>query len=172
MKQQAKVVGLQELKGFANTFLLQTPIPKDLVKILAKDPAKQQEIMARQKLIITHREKAASVSKRTSDGLDGYSEAARGDSKLPPEKHTSTETLPTPFRDPSIVTLRPAPPPPPTATKSWAAIVAADVAQPAVVSTLGDEQQFERPVSRKAPRKANRKKKRRGANGPDSSHNN
>ena len=35
---------MNDLKKFADTFKLNTPVPKDLVPIIAKDPAKQQEI--------------------------------------------------------------------------------------------------------------------------------
>jgi hypothetical protein len=41
------VVKLTELKKFANSFKLSTPVPGDLVSIIAKDPAKQKEIQAK-----------------------------------------------------------------------------------------------------------------------------
>jgi len=41
---QDKEVKLAELKNFANNFKLSTPVPKDLVSIIAKDPVKQKEI--------------------------------------------------------------------------------------------------------------------------------
>ncbi|TFB06278.1 PAB1-binding protein 1 [Trichoderma ghanense] len=42
-----KEVKLTELKKFANDFKLSTPVPSDLVSIIAKDPAKQREIQAK-----------------------------------------------------------------------------------------------------------------------------
>ncbi|KAM5355588.1 hypothetical protein ACJ41O_002234 [Fusarium nematophilum] len=42
-----KEVKLTELKKFANSFKLSTPVPTDLVSIIAKDPAKQKEIQAK-----------------------------------------------------------------------------------------------------------------------------
>ncbi|EXK49052.1 hypothetical protein FOXG_00960 [Fusarium oxysporum f. sp. lycopersici 4287] len=44
---QDKEVKLTELKKFANSFKLSTPVPTDLVSIIAKDPLKQQEIQAK-----------------------------------------------------------------------------------------------------------------------------
>ena len=42
-----KEVKLTELKKFANSFKLSTPVPDDLVSIIAKDRAKQKEIQAK-----------------------------------------------------------------------------------------------------------------------------
>jgi len=42
-----KEVKLTELKNFANTFKLSTPVPSDLIGIIAKDPARQKEIQAK-----------------------------------------------------------------------------------------------------------------------------
>lgn len=42
-----KEVKLTELKFFANTFKLSTPVPNDLIGIIAKDPSRQKEIQAR-----------------------------------------------------------------------------------------------------------------------------
>lgn len=42
-----KEVKLTELKYFANTFKLSTPVPNDLIGIIAKDPSRQKEIQAR-----------------------------------------------------------------------------------------------------------------------------
>lgn len=41
---QDKEVKLIELKKFADSFKLSTPVPKDLISIIAKDPAKQKQI--------------------------------------------------------------------------------------------------------------------------------
>ncbi|CAM1504128.1 Fc.00g017190.m01.CDS01 [Cosmosporella sp. VM-42] len=42
-----KEVKLTELKKFADSFKLSTPVPTDLVSIIAKDPSKQKEIQAK-----------------------------------------------------------------------------------------------------------------------------
>jgi len=42
-----KEVKLTELKKFADTFKLSTPVPTDLIGIIAKDPLKQKEIQAK-----------------------------------------------------------------------------------------------------------------------------
>ena len=39
-----KEIKLNDLKKFADSFKLHTPIPSDLVQIIAKDPAKLKEI--------------------------------------------------------------------------------------------------------------------------------
>ncbi|KAL3425810.1 LsmAD domain-containing protein [Phlyctema vagabunda] len=44
-----KEVKLNDLKKFADTFKLLTPVPADLVSIIAKDPAKQKEIQEKAK---------------------------------------------------------------------------------------------------------------------------
>ncbi|KAF8863624.1 hypothetical protein BDZ45DRAFT_106174 [Acephala macrosclerotiorum] len=44
-----KEIKLNDLKAFANTFKLHTPVPSDLVSIIAKDPAKQKEIQEKAK---------------------------------------------------------------------------------------------------------------------------
>lgn len=55
-----KEVKLTELKKFANSFKLSTPVPNDLVSIIAKDPAKQKEIQAK---AIKNAEEMAKVNK-------------------------------------------------------------------------------------------------------------
>ncbi|TQS36314.1 hypothetical protein Golomagni_03242 [Golovinomyces magnicellulatus] len=42
-----KEVKLNDLKAFANNFKLNTPVPSDLVPIIARDPKKQKEIQAK-----------------------------------------------------------------------------------------------------------------------------
>ena len=73
-----KEVKLHELKKFSTTFKLSTPVPKDLISIIAKDPAKQKEIqekalrnaeeIAKEKAAAeaaAQKEKEASASKET-----------------------------------------------------------------------------------------------------------
>ncbi|KAF3907208.1 hypothetical protein ABW20_dc0100261 [Dactylellina cionopaga] len=49
MAKKDKDVKLQDLKKFAQSFKLNTPVPQDLVPILAKDKAKQEEIVEKSK---------------------------------------------------------------------------------------------------------------------------
>ena len=57
-------VKLQELKKFAESFKLSTPVPNDLISIIAKDPSKQKQIQA--KAI----QNAADVQKAKDTGKD------------------------------------------------------------------------------------------------------
>lgn len=57
-----KEVKLTELKKFANSFKLSTPVPTDLVSIIAKDPLKQKEIQAKAM------KNAEEMAKTKSDG--------------------------------------------------------------------------------------------------------
>ncbi|KAL2167753.1 hypothetical protein VTG60DRAFT_849 [Thermothelomyces hinnuleus] len=45
-----KEIKLTELKKFAENFKLYTPVPKDLISIIAKDPAKQKQIQEKAKM--------------------------------------------------------------------------------------------------------------------------
>ncbi|KAI2631845.1 hypothetical protein GGR54DRAFT_2368 [Hypoxylon sp. NC1633] len=56
-----KEVKLIELKKFADSFKLPTPVPMDLISIIAKDPAKQREIQEKAK------RDAAEVAKRKAE---------------------------------------------------------------------------------------------------------
>ncbi|KAI1659291.1 hypothetical protein F4813DRAFT_388000 [Daldinia decipiens] len=56
-----KEVKLTELKKFADNFKLPTPVPMDLISIIAKDPAKQREIQEKAK------RDAAEVAKRKAE---------------------------------------------------------------------------------------------------------
>ncbi len=71
-----KAIKLNDLKKFSSNFKLHTPVPKDLVPILAKDKTKQQEIMekaqreAEQKASIPAKTLASSGDQPSSKGLD------------------------------------------------------------------------------------------------------
>ncbi|KAK2841637.1 hypothetical protein FQN49_006056, partial [Arthroderma sp. PD_2] len=54
-----RTIKLNELMKFSKNFKLGTPVPKDLVPILAKDPSKQEEIVERAKK--QHEQKSAGV---------------------------------------------------------------------------------------------------------------
>ncbi|KAI6781829.1 uncharacterized protein J7T54_004995 [Emericellopsis cladophorae] len=78
-----KEVKLTELKKFASTFKLSTPVPTDLVSIIAKDPTKQIEIQA--KAIKNAEEVARTKSKdvsskpKTVTGKEGPAKAGEQD---------------------------------------------------------------------------------------------
>ncbi|KAL1836156.1 hypothetical protein VTJ49DRAFT_5491 [Mycothermus thermophilus] len=61
-----KEVKLTELKKFAENFKLSTPVPKDLISIIAKDPAKQKQIQekARQNIEELARQKEAAAKEK------------------------------------------------------------------------------------------------------------
>ncbi|KAI8630976.1 hypothetical protein F5Y19DRAFT_483620 [Xylariaceae sp. FL1651] len=80
-----KEVKLIELKKFADSFKLPTPVPVDLISIIAKDPAKQREIQEKAQ------RDAAEVAKRKAE------EAAAKDKKGSISKESqSTTTTPVP----------------------------------------------------------------------------
>ena len=56
----------EELKLFSQNFSLRTPVPKDLIPLLAKNHAKQQEIVARQELV-RRQQDAASTHRGVTD---------------------------------------------------------------------------------------------------------
>ncbi|KAH8897776.1 hypothetical protein GQ53DRAFT_450566 [Thozetella sp. PMI_491] len=59
---QDKEIKLIELKKFADSFKLSTPVPKDLISIIAKDPAKQKQIQEKARM------NAEEIAKQKSDG--------------------------------------------------------------------------------------------------------
>lgn len=50
--QEAKAVKLNDLKKFSQNFKLNSPVPRDLLPILAKDKTKQDEILAKTKVAV------------------------------------------------------------------------------------------------------------------------
>lgn len=74
---QDKAIKLNDLKKFSTNFKLHTPVPKDLVPILAKDTAKQHEIVekaqreAEQKAAMPAKTMASPGDKPASSKLDG-----------------------------------------------------------------------------------------------------
>ncbi|KAF3936465.1 hypothetical protein ABW19_dt0207485 [Dactylella cylindrospora] len=69
MAKKDKDVKLQDLKRFAMNFKLNTPVPQDLVPILAKDKAKQDEIIEKSKAnAAAAQTKKQSPSSQTSTG--------------------------------------------------------------------------------------------------------
>lgn len=81
-----RTVKLNELMKFSQNFKLATPVPKDLVPILAKDPNKQEEIIER-----AQRQADEKSSTKTSPSLEQKS-TVRG--PAPPRFDTSAATVP------------------------------------------------------------------------------
>lgn len=94
-----KEVKLTELKFFANTFKLSTPVPNDLIGIIAKDPSRQKEIQARamQNAEDVQKAKDAVKSKETQ-------------SKETQAKPSAESHAPAPASDPKPQASRPQPP--------------------------------------------------------------
>ncbi|KAK6226356.1 LsmAD domain-containing protein [Colletotrichum tabaci] len=76
-----KEVKLTELKKFADTFKLSTPVPTDLISIIAKDPDRQKEIQA--KALQNAEEVARTKTTPTIKGKD--TPPKEGTSKPPPD---------------------------------------------------------------------------------------
>ena len=70
-----KEVKLTELKKFASDFKLSTPVPGDLVSIIAKDPSKQKEIQAKAIKNAEEMAKKSDEAKKTPPGKDGSAKA-------------------------------------------------------------------------------------------------
>ena len=75
-----KELKLSDLKKFATTFKLNTPVPEDLIPIIAKDPARQQEIKEN--------------AKRNADAKPNAAEAAKPIAPIPDAKAGSQRAVP------------------------------------------------------------------------------
>ncbi|GAB1312890.1 poly(A)-binding protein binding protein [Madurella fahalii] len=109
-----KEVKLTELKKFADSFKLSTPVPKDLISIIAKDPAKQKQIqekaqknaeeMARQKAAEAAAKEAAAAKESqakvaaeqssTSTTAAGTTDARAGSRPTAPQHSGSPAGIP------------------------------------------------------------------------------
>ena len=76
---QDKAIKLNDLKKFSTNFRLHTPVPKDLVPILAKDTAKQHEIV--EKAQREAEQKAATPPKTLASSADQQSNKVPAESK-------------------------------------------------------------------------------------------
>ncbi|KAL2127780.1 hypothetical protein VTI74DRAFT_10175 [Chaetomium olivicolor] len=101
-----KEVKLTELKKFAESFKLTTPVPKDLISIIAKDPAKQKQIQEKVQQNIAEeakrkeaaaKEKEAAAAKETQakpaaeqSGVSAAPADARGGSRPAAPQHTGS----------------------------------------------------------------------------------
>ncbi|POS84450.1 hypothetical protein EPUL_003493 [Erysiphe pulchra] len=70
-----KEVKLNDLKAFANSFKLHTPVPSDLVPIIAKDPKKQKEIQAKAQRNAEEAEASKLHSQESSKACSSLSDA-------------------------------------------------------------------------------------------------
>lgn len=89
-----KEVKLNDLKKFANSFKLHTPVPSDLVSIIAKDPAKQKEIQEKAK---RNAEEAKALSLETAKPVAPVPESKTSTARPPPASH-GTPPATTPSR--------------------------------------------------------------------------
>lgn len=85
---QDKDIKLNDLKGFSKTFKLHTPVPKDLVPILAKDKKKQDEIMEKAR---REAEQQAVSPLKVSKASEDSANRPAGETKRDPSKGMSTE---------------------------------------------------------------------------------
>lgn len=88
-----KEIKLNDLKNFANSFKLNTPVPSDLVSIIAKDPAKQKEIQEKAK------RNAEEANKGTSDAakpIAPLADAKSAQRPVPASHGSSPSTAPRP----------------------------------------------------------------------------
>ncbi|ATY59082.1 PAB1 binding [Cordyceps militaris] len=86
-----KEVKLTELRKFATNFKLSTPVPNDLVSIIAKDPVKQKEIQAR---AIKNAEEVAKAK------VDASSKSSPASGKGTPPKSSEQGTTLSSITDP------------------------------------------------------------------------
>ncbi|KAK4236043.1 hypothetical protein C8A03DRAFT_45893 [Achaetomium macrosporum] len=82
-----KEVKLTELKKFAESFKLTTPVPKDLISIIAKDPVKQKQIQEKvqQNIEEVARQKEAAAKEKEAS-------AAKENQAKPATEHSGTST--------------------------------------------------------------------------------
>lgn len=85
-----KEIKLNDLKKFADSFKLNTPVPSDLVSIIAKDPAKQKEIQEKAK------RNAEAAAANPSEGVKPIAppaDARPAQRPVPAAQGTSSSTL-------------------------------------------------------------------------------
>jgi hypothetical protein len=86
---------LSDLKKFADSFKLNTPVPEDLIPIIAKDPARQQEIKEN--------------AKRNAEAKPSPAEAAKPVAPIPDTKLAAQRTVPSHGTSPSNMPNRQTP---------------------------------------------------------------
>ena len=103
-----KEIKLTELKKFATSFKLSTPVPTDLVSIIAKDPAKQKEIQAK---AIKNAEDIATAVKTDSSPKEQTAVAKDTSAKPTDQPPTTPATDPRASRAPAGSHQTPSGPP-------------------------------------------------------------
>lgn len=98
---QDKQVKLTELKKFADSFKLSTPVPSDLISIIAKDPAKQKEIQAKALQNAEDIAKQKVADSATVEKVATASKDARTKPPVEPASATNTPAVPTDPRNSS-----------------------------------------------------------------------
>lgn len=91
---QDRTAKLNELKRFSDNFKLKTPVPVDLVGILAKDPAKQERIMEKAK-----REHEELTTVATTKDMSAPESLKPVRDTLPPVSKFDRSTIPAPLVD-------------------------------------------------------------------------
>ncbi|UKZ77674.1 hypothetical protein TrVFT333_005398 [Trichoderma virens FT-333] len=86
-----KEVKLTELKKFATSFKLSTPVPSDLVSIIAKDPVKQREIQAKAM------KNAEEMAKAKTDAAQVKKDATTVKDTAQPKRAEASTTAPPAF---------------------------------------------------------------------------
>ncbi|KAF9878527.1 pab1 binding protein [Colletotrichum karsti] len=100
-----KEVKLTELKKFADSFKLSTPVPTDLIGIIAKDPSKQKEIQA--KALQNAEEVARQKADAATKSKDTPSKEASKPVDTPAAQSVSAETRSTSRPTPTQSTISP-----------------------------------------------------------------
>ncbi|KAG8163973.1 hypothetical protein KVR01_005891 [Diaporthe batatas] len=91
-----KEVKLIELKKFADSFKLGTPVPNDLIGIIAKDPKKQQEIQAKALKNAEESRKAKEDAKKDPVAKEKEVTAAKPGQSKPAAEQAASATAGTP----------------------------------------------------------------------------
>ncbi|KAI0843517.1 hypothetical protein F5Y06DRAFT_5872 [Hypoxylon sp. FL0890] len=103
-----KEVKLIELKKFADSFKLPTPVPMDLISIIAKDPAKQREIQEKAKRDAAEvaRRKAEEAAAKEKKGAAVKEAQVTAASQAPSDTRTSRPTTNPPNAGPAAAAAR------------------------------------------------------------------
>lgn len=93
--EDAKKKKLNELKNFASSFKLGTPVPNDLIGIIAKDPKKQQEIQEKARKNAEEVQRAKEESKKVEPTVKEQGAAsAKSQAKTEPAASSSATGIP------------------------------------------------------------------------------
>ncbi|KAE9375583.1 hypothetical protein N431DRAFT_463661 [Stipitochalara longipes BDJ] len=84
-----KEIKLNDLKKFADSFKLHTPVPSDLVPIIAKDPAKQKEIQEKAR---RNAEELKAQAPEAAKPVAAVSDATKPAQRPTPAQHSTSST--------------------------------------------------------------------------------